>query len=75
MSVLHALCAQAAKSPLRIRSAINEPGTFENTQMLRYCRQRNVERLREFSNSCLSLRQTRENRTARRIGQGGKRFR
>jgi hypothetical protein len=75
MGVLHTLCTQAAKPPLRIRSAIDEAGIFENTKMLRYRRKRNVERFRKFTNCRLALRQTRENGPTGRVGEGGKCFR
>src|SRR2546427_9845102 len=61
------------RPPLRLLAARHESRTFEHLEMLAPRGEAHVERLRDFGHRRATLRETREDRTPRRVGEGTER--
>src|SRR6266550_1681094 len=61
------------RPPLRLLAARHESRTFEHLEVLAHRREAHLERLRDLGHRRATLRETREDRTPRRVGEGTER--
>src|SRR5258708_6427240 len=62
---------EAARAPLRVSAAADEPGALQHLEMLRDGRQTQVERLGQRGDRCLARDQSRQNGAPGRVGERG----
>src|ERR1700687_4520107 len=72
VDVLERACRERRRPPLRLLAARNQPGTLEHLQVLTDRGQAHFERFGELADRCAALRETREDRAARWVGEGPK---
>src|SRR5436189_5526525 len=73
VDLLERACLERRGPPLRLFAARHESRAFEHLDVLTHRGKAHVEGLRDVGHRCATLRETREDRTPRRVGEGTER--